>query len=151
MLPYGVERTGSGNSSGFRSMCRTNVLEHGKRYGIETSLNSGWRNAKKAHSQEWLRLYCCFYGSLVEAYFHLLVSREFWRELFLLLGTKIKLTSTYHPQSNGSQEKFNKTLIEALRTYVSHRQDNWDECILFFEFAYNNSVNPSTGHSPFIL
>jgi hypothetical protein len=26
-----------------------------------------------------------------------------------------------------------------------------DECILFFEFDYNNSVNPSTGHSPFIL
>ena len=70
----------------------------------------------------------------------------------LLLGTKIRLTSTYHPQSNGGQEKFNKTLIEALRTYeTSHRQDNWDECILFFEFAYNNSENPSTGHSPFIL
>ena len=33
-------------------------------------------------------------------------------------------------------------------TYVSHRQDKWDECILFFEFAHNNSVNPSTGHSP---
>jgi hypothetical protein len=48
---------------------------------------------------------------------------EFWRELFLLLGTKINLTSTYHPQSNGGQEKFKKTLIEALRTYVSHRQD----------------------------
>ena len=76
---------------------------------------------------------------------------EFWRELFLLLGAKIRLTSTYHPRSNGGQKKFNKTLIEALRTYVSHRQDNWDECILFFEFAYNNSVNPSTGHSPFIL
>ncbi len=67
------------------------------------------------------------------------------------MGTKIRLPSTYHPQSNGGQEKFNKTLIEALLTYVSHRQDNWDECILFFEFVYNNSVNPSTGHSPFIL
>jgi hypothetical protein len=46
---------------------------------------------------------------------------------------------------------FNKTLIEVLRTYVSHRQDNWDECLLYFEFAYNNSVNPSTVMSPFIL
>jgi hypothetical protein len=67
------------------------------------------------------------------------------------LETSIRLTSSYHPQSNGGQEKFNKTLIEALRTYVSHRQDNWDECLLYFEFAYNNSVNPSTGLSPFIL
>jgi hypothetical protein len=76
---------------------------------------------------------------------------EFWKQLFLLLETSIRLTSTYHPQSNGGQEKFNKTLIEALRTYVSHRHDNWDECLLYFEFAYNNSVNPSTGMSPFIL
>jgi hypothetical protein len=76
---------------------------------------------------------------------------EFWEQLFTLLGAGIRLTSTYHPQSNGGQEKFNKTLIEALRTYVSHRHDNWDECLLYFEFAYNNSVNPSTGMSPFIL
>jgi transposase InsO family protein len=76
---------------------------------------------------------------------------EFWKQLFLLLETSIRLTSSYHPQSNGGQEKFNKTLIEVLRTYVSHRQDNWDECLFYFEFAYNNSVNPSTGLSPFIL
>jgi hypothetical protein len=76
---------------------------------------------------------------------------EFWKQLFLLLETSIRLTSSYHPQSNGGQEKFNKTLIEDLRTYVSHRHDNWDECLLYFEFAYNNSVNPSTGMSPFIL
>jgi hypothetical protein len=36
-------------------------------------------------------------------------------------------------------------------SFFSLRQDHWDECVLFFEFAYNNSVNPSTGHSPFIL
>jgi hypothetical protein len=76
---------------------------------------------------------------------------EFCKQLFALLWSGIRLTSTYHPQSNGGQEKFNKTLIEALRTYVSHRRDNWDECLLYFEFAYNNSVNPSTGMSPFIL
>jgi transposase InsO family protein len=76
---------------------------------------------------------------------------EFWKQLFTLLGTGIRLTSTYHPQSNGGQEKFNKTLLETLRTYVSHRQDNWDECLIYFEFVYSNSVSPSTGMSPFIL
>ncbi len=76
---------------------------------------------------------------------------EFWKQLFTLLGSGIRLTSTYNPQSNGGQGKLNKTLIEALRTCVSHRHDNWDECLLYFEFAYNNSVNPSTGTSPFIL
>ena len=43
MLPYGVERTGSGISNGFRSMCGTNALERVKRYRIETSLNPGGR------------------------------------------------------------------------------------------------------------
>jgi hypothetical protein len=42
-------------------------------------------------------------------------------------------------------------LIEDLRTYVSHQHDNWDECYLYFEFEYNNSVNPSTGMSPFFM
>ncbi len=42
-------------------------------------------------------------------------------------------------------------MIEVLRTCVSHRQDNWDVCLFYFEFAYNNRVNPSTGMSPFIL
>jgi transposase InsO family protein len=76
---------------------------------------------------------------------------EFWKQIFTLLGAGIRFTSTYHPVSNGGQEKFNKTLIEALRTYVSHRHDNWDECLLYFEFVYNNSVNPATDMSPFIL
>ncbi len=45
----------------------------------------------------------------------------------------------------------NKQSYEDLRTYVSHRQDKWDECFLYFELAYNNSITPSTGMSPFIL
>ncbi len=73
------------------------------------------------------------------------------KQLFALLGSVIRLSSTYHPQSNGGQEKFNKTLIETLRTYVYHRQDNWDEYLLYFEFTYNNNVNPSTVMSPLIL
>ena len=44
MLPYGVERTGSGISKGFESICGTNALEHDKRYRIETSLNPDGRN-----------------------------------------------------------------------------------------------------------
>ena len=62
----------------------------------------------------------------------------------------LPLTSTYHPQSNDGQEKFHNTLIEDLRTYVSHRQDNWDECLLYFKFMYSNLGNPSTGVIPLI-
>jgi hypothetical protein len=42
-------------------------------------------------------------------------------------------------------------LIEALRSFVNARHDNWDEFLTHFEFAYNSTVNASTGFSPFIL
>ena len=61
------------------------------------------------------------------------------------------MTSSYHPQSNGQTERFNRTLIEALRSFVNARHDNWDTFLVHFEFAYNSTVNASTGLSPFIL
>ena len=75
----------------------------------------------------------------------------FWSSFFGLLQTDIRLTSSYHPQSNGGSERFNRTLIEALRCFVNARQDNWDQYLVHFEFAYNISVNPATGLSPFVL
>ena len=72
----------------------------------------------------------------------------FWSSFFSLLQTDIRLTSSYHPQSNGGSERFNRTLIEALRCFVNARQDNWDQYLVHFEFAYNISVNPATGLSP---
>jgi hypothetical protein len=74
---------------------------------------------------------------------------EFWQEFFLLLKTNVRLTSTYHPQSNGGVEKFNKTLLEALRSYVNARHDNWEEQLQYIEFAFNASPNAATGFSPY--
>ena len=76
---------------------------------------------------------------------------EFWTEFFGLLKTDIRLTSSYHPQSNGGVEKFNKTLLEALRSYVNARHSNWDEYLPHIEFAYNSAPNASTGFSPYKL
>jgi hypothetical protein len=76
---------------------------------------------------------------------------DFWKAFYELLQTDIRLTSSYHPQSNGGSERFNRTLIEALRSYVNARHDDWDEYLVHIEFAYNSSVNPATGFSPFLL
>ena len=76
---------------------------------------------------------------------------EFWHAFFKLLKTDIRLTSSYHPQANGGTERANRTLLESLRCFVNARQDNWSDHLVYFEFAYNNSVNPATGYSPFVL
>src|SRR5216117_3259961 len=44
---------------------------------------------------------------------------KFWKELHRLLNVKIKLSTAYHPETDGATERANKTIIEALRHYVN--------------------------------
>lgn len=76
---------------------------------------------------------------------------SFWQELFRLCGTKLALSTAFHPQTDGQTERHNRTVIEMIRAYVNSSHSDWDEHLAALEFAYNNSVNPSTGFSPFYL
>ena len=78
------------------------------------------------------------------------VSR-FWSHLFKGLGTKVKLSSAYHPQTDGQTERVNQTLEQYLRCSINHLQDNWVELLPLAEFAYNNAQHSSTGKSPFYV
>jgi hypothetical protein len=75
----------------------------------------------------------------------------FWRALWKQLGTRLAMSTAYHPQTDGQTERANRTLEDMLRAYVSYRQDDWDEHLTAAEIAYNNSVQASTGFSPFFL
>ena len=75
----------------------------------------------------------------------------FWRELWRLLGTKLAMSTAYHPQTDGQTERTNRTLEDMLRAYVNHRQTDWDEHLVAAEIACNNAVQASTGFSPFYL
>ena len=74
---------------------------------------------------------------------------KFWSSLFLLAGVKPKLTSSFHPQSNGQTERTNQTLEQYLRCFVNFEQDNWSDLLPFAEFAFNNSLSSATGTTPF--
>ena len=76
---------------------------------------------------------------------------NFWRALFNRVGTKLDMSSAYHPQTDGQTERANRTIEEMLRAYVNAKQDDWDLHLTAVEYAYNDSVNESTGCSPFYM
>jgi hypothetical protein len=76
---------------------------------------------------------------------------HFWMELFKNLETRLALSSSFHPETDGQTERTNRTLEQILRNYVSYEQDDWDSMLVYVEFAYNNAVQSSTGFTPFHL
>ncbi|GBN48124.1 Transposon Ty3-I Gag-Pol polyprotein, partial [Araneus ventricosus] len=62
-----------------------------------------------------------------------------------------RMTTAYHPQTNGLTERFNKTLADMLSMYVNIEQRNWDEILPFVTFAYNTAKQETTGSTPFYL
>jgi len=71
------------------------------------------------------------------------------RELNELLGIKTKLSTAFHPQTNGQTEKMNQELEQYLCMFIDHCQEQWPEWLGMAEFAYNNKVHIGTKVSPF--
>jgi len=71
------------------------------------------------------------------------------RELNEKLEIKSKLSTAFHPQTNGQTERVNQELEQYLRMFIDHRQEQWPEWLGTAEFAYNNKAHSSTRTSPF--
>ena len=74
-----------------------------------------------------------------------------FQELCSLAQVKKLCTSHYHPETNGQCECFNATLISMLGTLPSHAKKNWQEWVATLTHAYNCTVSPVTGFSPYFL
>jgi len=66
-------------------------------------------------------------------------------------GVKHKLSTAYHPQTNGLVERFNRTLCEALAKFANENKDDWDLYISSVLFAYRTRKHNTTRHEPFYL
>jgi hypothetical protein len=73
----------------------------------------------------------------------------FMKELNKILGIKTKLSTAYHPQTDGQTEQMNQELEQYLRMFVDFRQADWPEWLAIAKFSYNNKFQPSTWVSPF--
>ena len=65
------------------------------------------------------------------------------------LGTKLKYSTTGHPQTDGQTEVTNRTLGVLLRTLIKSNLKSWDQLLAHAEFAYNKTPSKTTRMSPF--
>jgi hypothetical protein len=72
-----------------------------------------------------------------------------WRMLWKNLGTNLAFSSTYHPQTDGQTKVVKRSLGDLLRSLVAEHHGSWHNILPQAEFAYNDSVNRSTGKIPF--
>jgi hypothetical protein len=49
----------------------------------------------------------------------------FWKVLHKLTGVKIKMTTAYHPQTDGMSKRTNKTVNQCLQYHVEQNQHGW--------------------------
>jgi hypothetical protein len=68
-----------------------------------------------------------------------------------LTGVQIKLSTAYHPQTDGASEHTNKTVNQCLYYNVQHSQKGWVQALPKICFDIMNTINQSTKTSPFIL
>ena len=74
---------------------------------------------------------------------------KFWEGLQRALGTKLRLSSAYHPQTDGQTERTIQSLEDLLRACVLEKGGAWDCYLPLIEFTYNNSFHSSIGMAPF--
>ncbi|CAI7901147.1 unnamed protein product, partial [Closterium sp. NIES-54] len=79
------------------------------------------------------------------------LTSKFWKELMSLMGTRLAISSAYHPQTNGQTERLNQIVEQLLRVACKDDIDKWDLHLQVLEFAYNNAKHAATGETPFFL
>ena len=74
--------------------------------------------------------------------------REFRNEINRVLmdafGIEHRLTTAYHPQANGLDERFNQTLVNTIVKFTGEKRDTWDEMLPEVVYGYNTSVQVCT-------
>ncbi|GKE97248.1 putative reverse transcriptase domain-containing protein [Tanacetum coccineum] len=74
---------------------------------------------------------------------------NFWRSLQKALGTSLDMSTAYHPQTDGQNERTIQTLKDMLRACVIDFGKGWVNHLPLVEFSYNNSYHASIKAAPF--
>ncbi|KAK8684206.1 hypothetical protein V6N13_040236 [Hibiscus sabdariffa] len=74
---------------------------------------------------------------------------QFWKSLQKAMGTRLNLSTAFHPQTDGQFERVTQILEDMLRACVIDFGKNWEKYIPLVEFAYKNSYQTSIHMAPF--
>jgi hypothetical protein len=74
---------------------------------------------------------------------------KFWRALWKQMGSKLKMSTSFRPQTDGQIERVNLVIQQFLRNYVAADQQDWVDHLELAEFCCNNSEHSATGSTPF--
>jgi Integrase zinc binding domain/Integrase core domain len=74
---------------------------------------------------------------------------RFWQKFNDEMGTKLHITTAYHPQADGQSERTIQTLEDMLRACIIDFGGSWEKHLPLAEFSYNNSYHSSIGMPPF--
>ncbi|GJZ92343.1 putative reverse transcriptase domain-containing protein [Tanacetum coccineum] len=74
---------------------------------------------------------------------------RFWQSMQEALGTRLDMSTAYHPQTYGQSDHTIQTLEDMLRACVLDFRGSWDIHLLLVEFSYNNSYHSSVRCTPF--
>jgi len=78
-----------------------------------------------------------------------LFTSNYWKTLVAAMGIKHKLSTTFHPTTDGQTERSNQTLEAYLRHYVNYVQNNWVALLPMAQIAINNNASDTTQVTPF--
>ena len=76
---------------------------------------------------------------------------KFWKETHRLLGTKLLMSTAFHPQMDGATERANRSVGQILRSVIQSDQLDWVDKIPIVEFAINSNISSSMGFAPLKL
>ncbi|MBW0582474.1 hypothetical protein O181_122189 [Austropuccinia psidii MF-1] len=85
---------------------------------------------------------------------------EFWMNLYDMLGTKLELSTAYHPQTDGLAERMIQTMGDILRRFCAYEMEYkdhegytqyWFTLLPAVQLAYNTSQHSTTGKSPLLV
>ena len=76
---------------------------------------------------------------------------EVFAEILLRIGVQQRLSTAFHPQTDGQTERNNSTIEQYLRMFCNYEQNDWVRLLPIAEFVYNRTKHASTGKAPFEL